>query len=142
MKKTLPDLSRFELQCLQKLWMRREASIRDIHRDLTDPPRYSTVRKIFERLEEKGAVRRERLEGRAWIYRSAVSPPDMIRREIRRLIDMLFDGAAMPLVAHLAEMEAVSIEDLQVLEDRLKAKPRNLRRKGKIHHSSGRKGGG
>ena len=141
MKKTLPDLSRFEMQCLQKLWMRREASIRDIHGDLSDPPSYSTVRKIFERLEEKGAVRRERLDGRAWIYRSAVSPPDMIRREIHRLIDMLFDGSAMPLVTHLADMKAVSIEDLQALEDRLKTKPHDHGRKGNIPHSGGRKGG-
>ena len=56
MKRSLPDLSRFEIECLRRLWSRGEASIRLIHNDLPDGPSYSTVRKIFERLEAKGAV--------------------------------------------------------------------------------------
>ena len=78
----LPDLSRFELQCLRRLWSRGEATVRDIHEDLEDPPGYSTVRKIIERLEEKGAVVRARRDGKAWVYRSAVSPSSMIRKEM------------------------------------------------------------
>ncbi len=124
MAKSLPELSRFELQCLRLLWNRGEASIRDVHRDLANPPSYSTVRKIFERLEEKGAVTRVRREGRAWVYRSAVVRPAMIRKEIRRLIDALFDGSALPLVAHLADMDAISLEDLRDLETRLDADDR------------------
>jgi hypothetical protein len=64
-KRTFPDLSRFELQCLRKLWSRKE-----------------------------GTVRRVRLEGGAWVYRPEVSASDIIRKEIRRLRDSLFDGAA------------------------------------------------
>lgn len=116
MKRTLPDLSRFEIECLRRLWSRGEASIRSIHNDLPDGPSYSTVRKIFERLEAKGAVERVRLDGKAWVYRSTVSQKEMIRKEIRRLLDTLFDGSARPLVSHLADMEDVSIEDLRQLE--------------------------
>jgi predicted transcriptional regulator len=83
---------------------------------LPGSPSYSTVRKIFERLEAKGAVERVRLEGKAWIYRSTVSQKDMIRKEIRRLLDMLFDGSARPLVSHLVDMDDISIEDLKELE--------------------------
>ena len=32
----LPSLSRFELQCLRKLWNRKEGTVRDIHRELED----------------------------------------------------------------------------------------------------------
>jgi predicted transcriptional regulator len=112
----LPQLSRFELQCLRRLWALGEASVRDLHRDLSDPPSYSTVRKIVERLEGKGAVVRLRREGKAWIYRPAISRPAMIRGEIQRFLDVLFDGSASPLVAHLADMEALSIDDLRELE--------------------------
>jgi predicted transcriptional regulator len=115
----VPELSRFELQCLRRLWTRGEASMRDIQADLPNAPSYSTVRKIFERLEEKGAVNRVRREGRAWIYRSTVPPKSMIRREVRRLIDGLFDGRGGPLVAHLAEMDAISLDDLRAIEERL-----------------------
>jgi BlaI family transcriptional regulator, penicillinase repressor len=117
----LPDLSRFELQCLRKLWSRGEASAREIHQDLPDAPSYSTVRKIIERLEEKGAVERVRRDGKNWIYRSAVSSSAMIRKEIRRFLDGLFDGAAAPLMAHLAEMDALSLQEVRELEKHLGA---------------------
>ena len=119
MPRPLPDLSRFEIQCLRRLWDRGEGSVREIHGDLPDPPSYSTVRKIFERLEEKRAVERVRHDGQAVVYRSLVSSRAMIRKEIGRFLDTMFDGSAAPLVAHLADMEAVSMDDLRELENRL-----------------------
>jgi BlaI family transcriptional regulator, penicillinase repressor len=112
----LPDLSRFELQCLRKLWNRGEATVRDIHDDLDKPPSYSTVRKIVERLEEKGAIERVRKDDKAWVYRSAVSPSAMLRKEVRRFLDAAFDGSAAPLVAQLADMNEVSAQDIRALE--------------------------
>lgn len=116
MERKLPNLSRLELQCLRLLWEESEATVRDIHEKLGGQPSYSTVRKIFERLEEKGAITRVKREGRAWVYRSTVSESAMIRKEIKRFLDSLFDGSATPLVAHLAEMDEISLEDLRDLE--------------------------
>jgi predicted transcriptional regulator len=115
----LPDLSRFEWQCLKLLWNRGEASARELHGDLNGKASYSTIRKIIERLEEKGAVERERRDGKAWVYRPCVSRSRMIRREIHRFLDAVFDGAAAPLVSHLADMDALGLEDLRDLEKRL-----------------------
>jgi predicted transcriptional regulator len=115
-KESLPDLSRLEMIVLKELWKYGEATAREIQERLEDQHGYSTVRKILERLVEKGAVERIRLEGKAWIYRSAVPASAMIRKEIRSLLDMLFDGSAAPLVAHLADMEAVSLEEIRKLE--------------------------
>ena len=114
--KRLPDLSRFELQCLRKLWDLREATVREIRRELQDPPSYSTVRKIVDRLEEKGAVERVRKDGKAWVYRPTVPQSAMLRKEIRRFLDTAFDGSAAPLVAQLARMEELSVEDLREVE--------------------------
>lgn len=130
MARTLPELSRFELQCLRRLWSRRQASVRQIQQDLPGGPGYSTFRKIFERLEAKGAVVRVRRDGRAWIYRSTVSPSAMIRKEIRRLVDGLFDGRGGPLVAHLADMDTITLEDLRSCEEALRAgKPAGAEKK-------------
>ena len=123
----LPRLSRFELQCLNVLGGLREASVRELHAGLADPPSYSTVRKIVERLEEKGAVARVRLEGTAWIYRPALGSKRMLRHEIRRFLDSFFDGSAAPLVSHLAEMDALSLEDVREIERQL-AKDKETRR--------------
>lgn len=116
----LPELSRFELECLRRLWARGEASVRQLRDDLPDPPSYSTVRKIVERLENKGAVERVRRDGKAWIYRSRVAAPAMIRREVGRLLETLFDGAGEPLVAQLVDMDAVTLEELRSVERRLR----------------------
>ena len=64
-------------------------------------------------------MERAGMEGNAVTYQSSVSQPAMIRKEIGRLLDTLFDGSAAPLVAHLARMEALSLEDLKSLEDQL-----------------------
>ncbi len=124
----LPDLSPFELQCLRKMWGHREVTVREIHAALEDPPSYSTVRKIIERLEEKGAVARVRRQGRAWTYRSAVSATAMIRKEIRRFLSVVFDGSAAPLVSQLANMDELTLEDLKAVEEQL-AKRGGQRRK-------------
>lgn len=109
--------------------------MREIHEDLGGSPTYSTVRKIFERMEQKGAVERVRLDGRAWIYRPAVSPPAVIRREVRRLIDGLFEGEGASLVAHLADTDEITVEDLKEIETRLRAgDPKARKRRGRGSH--------
>ena len=118
----LPELSRFELECLRRVWARGEASVREVHESLEDPPSYSTVRKIFERLENKGAASRVRRDGNAWVYRCAVSPVAMIQKEVGRLLDTLFDGSGEPLVSHLVDMDAVTLQDLRAMEERLRAR--------------------
>jgi predicted transcriptional regulator len=132
-----PELSRFELQCLGKLLSCGTASVRDVHRALVDPPGYSAIKKIFERLEAKGAVERVGRSGNAWLYRSRVSRAAMAAKEIRRLVDALFDGRAGSLVAHLADMDALTLDDLRQAERALDAGRSSTGRKRK----SGRRGG-
>ena len=105
------------------------ATVREIRQDLTNPPSYSTVKKIVERLEEKGAVVRVRKAGRAWVYRSSISPSAMIRKEIHRFLETVFDGAASSLIAHLADMKEVTMDDLREIEEQLGARGRRSRRK-------------
>jgi BlaI family penicillinase repressor len=116
---TLPDLSRFELQVLRQLWELGEGTIHDLHQALPATPSYSTVRKIIERLEDKGAVVRADRKGRALVYKATVERPAMMKKEIRRFLNTLFNGSAPDLVAQLAEMDALSLTDLRELEETL-----------------------
>lgn len=127
MARSLPQLSRFELQVLRLLWLRKEASVSELHGDVEDAPSYSTIRKIVERLESKGAIERVRVDGQAVVYRAAAPRAAVIHHEIRRFLDVLFDGAAAPLVAHLAEMDAVSLADLKQLERHFAPAPQTSR---------------
>ncbi|NKB89200.1 MAG: BlaI/MecI/CopY family transcriptional regulator [Acidobacteria bacterium] len=119
MPDALPDLSRFELQCLRMLWDRGDASAKEIHESLEDAPSYSTVRTIFQRLEDKGAVERIGKDGRAVVYRARVPKGAMIRKEVAQFLNTLFDGAAAPLVSHLADMRELDLADLRALEKAL-----------------------
>jgi BlaI family penicillinase repressor len=119
----LPDLSRLELQCLRRIWQLERATVRQIHADLAGgaegAPSYSTVRKIVERLEDKGAVARSERQGKAWVYRATVSRTKMLRKEVRRFLDAAFGGSASPLIAQLADMDVVTLEDLREIERQL-----------------------
>jgi predicted transcriptional regulator len=50
----------------------------------------------------------------------------MIRREIRRLIDGLFDGRGAPLISHPADMDALTLEDLKEVEEVLRKDRRRV----------------
>jgi len=119
MPEKLPDLSRLEIQCLRLLWKHKQASVREIQADLGSSAGYSTIRKIIERLEEKGAVERAGRQGKALLYRSRVSQAEMMRKEVGRFLDTMFDGSALSLMSQLVDMESVTSSDLDRLQEYL-----------------------
>ena len=73
----------------------------------------------MERLEDKGAVKRQTRKGRALVYQPLVSRPAMMKKEVRRFLNTLFDGSASSLMAQLAEMDELSLDDLKRLEEEI-----------------------
>ena len=51
-------------------------------------------------------------DGRRFLYSPLVGRADYVVSESRRLVDRLFGGRAAPLIAHLAETEALTDADL------------------------------
>jgi BlaI family penicillinase repressor len=115
-----PKLTKFELQLLNVLWDRGNASIREIQESLPEPrPAYTTVQTTVYRLERKGAVRRSRKISNAHIFE-----PITARETARlRLLDELlsfFGGRAQPMMAQLAEAGKITLEDVRELERTIK----------------------
>lgn len=79
-----------------------------------------TVKTLLGRLLAKGVLA-HREDGRRYLYRPTVAREDYVATESRRLVDRLFGGRAGPLVAHLAEQEAFTPEDIAEIEALLKA---------------------
>ncbi|MGI4801401.1 MAG: BlaI/MecI/CopY family transcriptional regulator [Janthinobacterium lividum] len=79
----------------------------------------STVKTMLSRLVAKGVVSHE-ARGRAFFYRAAVQRGAYASTESRRLLDRLFKGRVAPLVAHLAQTDSLSAEDIAELEALLK----------------------
>jgi len=79
-----------------------------------------TVKTLLARLLAKGAVAHQE-DGRHYLYRPAVAREDYVAGESRALLDRLFGGSITPLVAHLAERNDLSPEDIAEIEALLKA---------------------
>jgi predicted transcriptional regulator len=78
-----------------------------------------TVKTMLSRLLAKGVLRHSE-DGRRYLYSPAVSRADFAAGESRRLVDRLFGGRVTPLVAHLAERDTLSEDDIAEIEALLK----------------------
>ncbi len=79
-----------------------------------------TVKTLLSRLLGKGILTHEE-DGRRYLYRPAIAREEYLAEESGRLIDRLFGGRVTPLVAHLAERDALSPRDIEEIEALLKA---------------------
>ena len=124
----LPKLTKLELQIMEALWTRGEASIREIQEDFPEKkrPAYTTIQTTVYRLEAKKAVRRVKKIGNFHIFEAAVSRNAAQRRLIDDLL-ALFGGRTQPVVAHLIESGKLTLQDVKEAEILL----RQLERKDK-----------
>ena len=80
----------------------------------------NTVKTLLGRLLSKRVIAYEE-DGRRYLYRPLVARDDHLTRESKRLIDRMFGGRLSPLVAHLAERDELTADDVAELEALLKA---------------------
>jgi len=125
---TLPKLTKLELQIMEALWTRGEASIREIQENFPEKnrPAYTTIQTTVYRLETKKAVRRVKKVGNFHVFEAAVSRNAAQRRLIDDLM-ALFGGRTQPVMAHLIESGKLTLEDVKEAEKLL----RQLERKDK-----------
>jgi predicted transcriptional regulator len=79
----------------------------------------ATVKTLLSRLVQKGAAAAEP-DGRRFLYTPLIARDEYVEGESRRLVDRLFGGSAASLVAHLAESEALTKDDLAEIAALLK----------------------
>src|SRR5688572_748783 len=117
MKRATIRLTRAELQIMDLIWKSGETSIREIQEALPEKarPAYTTVQTVMTRLEEKGALRRTRKIGNAYLYEPLITRGSTMQRALDELIELL-GGSATPLVSHLLESGRLTMEDLRELE--------------------------
>jgi BlaI family penicillinase repressor len=120
----LPKFTRLELQILDTLWARSNASIREIQEAFPDPkPAYTTVQTTVYRLEAKGALRRTRKVGNAHIFEPIVAR-DVARLRLLDEILGFFGGRALPMMTQFVEAGKLTMDDIRALEKALKKRGR------------------
>jgi BlaI family penicillinase repressor len=110
-------LTKFELEVMDVLWDSGALSVRELMEKLpsTRRPAYTTVQTIVNRLEEKGALRRTRKIGNAFLFEAVLARRAAYQRVLDDFLE-LFGGSARPLVAHLMESGKLTLADLKALE--------------------------
>jgi predicted transcriptional regulator len=116
-----PKLTKLELQIMETLWTRGEASIREIQDTFPtkNRPAYTTIQTTVYRLEGKKALRRTRKVGNFHIFVAAISRDAAQRRLIDDLL-ALFGGRAQPVMAHLIESGKLTLADVKEAEKTLR----------------------
>jgi len=115
---TRPErISEAEHAVMEALWQRAPLTATDVAETVGEERGWSlpTVKTLLSRLVAKQAVVTEP-DGRRFLYRPLLERADYVEGESRRLVDRLFGGRAAPLIAHLAETESLSDEDIAEIE--------------------------
>jgi predicted transcriptional regulator len=120
-----------EWKVLHALWRRGKATSRELLEELAaENWAYTTLKTMLTRMEEKGFVRSKPL-GNAAQYEPLLARGEAQRSALRTLIERVFEGAAGPLLAHLAEEERLSAVERAELEQKLRVSPTRKKRRGR-----------
>lgn len=114
-------LSKLEIQLMETVWSRGEASIREMQEALPGEkrPGYTSIQTMVYRLEAKKALRRARKVGNFHMFAATVSRDSVQRRLIDDLL-AVFGGKSRPVVARLIETGNLTLDDVEFAERTLK----------------------
>lgn len=117
----LPDdqrLTSLQLAVLRSLWDRGEASVAQVHSDLSEERELATttVATLLKRLEARGLLD-HRVEGRQFIYCALVDADEVGRTMTTDLVDDVYSGDVAGLFAHLLDASGVSARDLKRIKE-------------------------
>src|SRR5918999_4527292 len=101
-----------ELAIMKVVWRLDKATVRDVYEALREKRdiAYTTVMTMMNILEDKGYLKKTRLD-RAYEYRPTKPRHQVIGALVRDFLDRVFDGAAAPLLVHLAKDRRLSKDD-------------------------------
>jgi BlaI family transcriptional regulator, penicillinase repressor len=97
------------------IWDLGEATVQQVCDHLSRPLAYTTVMTTLNVLENKKHVLRRTKQGRAYVYRPAVSRDEVSHGFLRELKQVLFRDRLPSLVHHLLSEEDVSADDVAAL---------------------------
>jgi len=124
MSQKQPKPTESELDILKILWERGEATVRDVHEELskTKDAGYTTTLKLMQIMHEKGMVARDE-SSKTHKYSPLLSQEKTQQQFMGRMIDTLFQGSSSQLVMQALGNHKTSPEELdeiQRLIDQLK----------------------
>jgi predicted transcriptional regulator len=117
-----------ELEILQIIWFKKEATVREVHDTLAKKKTvgYTTTLKLMQIMFEKGLLTRN-TDTKSHLYEAAVSQDKTQKLMLNKVIDSLFLGSSVDLVMQALGNKKTSKKDLDQIRKYLK----QLDKKGK-----------
>jgi len=113
-------LTQRELDIMSVLWDCGEATVTEV-RDRVDPDlSYTSISSMIRTLEIKGYVSHRRGEGKTHVYFPAIEPEAAGESALGRVLDKIYGGSPIKLLAHLVEQHRLSDKELARMRDLLK----------------------
>jgi predicted transcriptional regulator len=102
---------------MEEFWRGGRLSIREVQESFParKRPPYTSVQSTINRLEERGALRRVRKIGNAYMYEAAISAEEARGSLLDDLLKM-FGGRAQTVMAHLVESGKLTRDDIRETE--------------------------
>lgn len=110
-------ISEAEHAVMEALWQRSPQTAAEVCDTVCATRGWSmpTVKTLLSRLVHKGVLE-TRPDGRRFLYTPLIERSAYVGTESRRLVERLFGGRAASLLAHLAEAEALTPDDIAEIE--------------------------
>jgi predicted transcriptional regulator len=106
-----------ELEILQILWDKEQATVRDVHEILekTKDVGYTSTLKLMQIMHEKGLVDRD-TSAKTHIYRALINQEKTQQQLVSKMIDNVFNGSAARLVMQALGNNSASNEELEEIK--------------------------
>lgn len=107
-----------ELEILQVLWDKGNATVRDVHEKLlkTKDIGYTTTLKLMQIMHEKGLVKRDD-RSRTHIYKAVPSRENTQKMLLNKFISNLFGGSSSQLVIQALGNASVNEDELEKIQE-------------------------
>ena len=113
-------LTQRELDIMSVLWELGEATVTEV-RDRVDPNlAYTSISSMIRTLEIKGYVSHRRGEGKTHVYFPAIDAEAAGESALGRVLDKIYGGSPIKLLAHLMEQNRPSEKELARMRELLK----------------------
>lgn len=119
----LPPLSDAQLEIMQFVWARKQATVTDVWQDLCSQREVArnTVLTVMDRLVKRGWLFKTAL-GNAHLYSATVDQKKTMGQVVRKMVETAFSGAADEMIVALLDGRGVSDEEAARINKLIKNK--------------------
>jgi BlaI family transcriptional regulator, penicillinase repressor len=120
-------LTQRELDIMSVLWELGEATATEVRERIDPSLAYTSVSTMIRTLEMKGYVSHRRGEGKTHVYYPVIDAQMAGETALGRVLDKIYGGSPLKLLAHLVEQRKLSDADLARMRELLEGSRKKKR---------------